>query len=144
MAYGVVMSVLVLVAVMLWMRDRLRIVEVRGQSMQPTYRDGDRLLVRRGRAQTGRVVVFRRPAGLGADVDWLVKRAVATGGQPVPPPLRAVVTEMLVPDGRLLVLGDNPRSVDSRHFGYIAESDVLGTPIGRLSTGEETSRRALR
>src|SRR5690348_15310831 len=136
--------VLVPAAAAVWARARLRVVEVRGASMSPTYADGDRLLVRRGPARAGQPVVFRRPERLGADVDWLVKRAVATAGQPVPPPFDGTLGDRVVPAGRLLVRGDNPVSVDSRHFGYVAEADVLGTPIRRLSSGVEVPRRAVR
>jgi len=136
--------VLLPAAAALWARARLRVVEVRGASMNPTYADGDRLLVRRGPARAGRPVVFRRPERLGTDVDWLVKRAVATAGQPVPPPFDGTLGDRVVPAGRLLVLGDSPLSVDSRHFGYVAEKDVLGTPIRRLSVGVEGPRRAVR
>jgi signal peptidase I len=141
---GWLVLVLIPAAAALWARTRLRVVEVRGTSMAPTYADGDRLLVRRGPARTGRPVVFRRPERLGTDVDWLVKRAVAIAGQPVPPPFDGTLDDRVVPAGRLLVRGDNPLSVDSRHFGYVAEADVLGTPIRRLSIGVEVPRRAVR
>ncbi|AEV87841.1 Signal peptidase I T [Actinoplanes sp. SE50] len=127
-------------------RAGLRVVEVRGHSMNPAYADGDRILVRRGRARTGRPVVFRRPDLAGpaaADVDWLVKRVVATAGQPVPQALAGVVPDAVVPPGRLLVRGDNPHSIDSRHFGYVAEADVLGVAIRRLSTGTGVPDRAV-
>lgn len=122
-----------------WLRARLRVVEVRGGSMRPTYLDGDRLLVRRRRRPAaGQVAVFRRPELPGrsaADVDWLVKRVVATAGEPVPAELAAVVADRLVPAGRFLVRGDNPDSIDSRHFGYIAERDLLGTAVRVLPAG---------
>lgn len=145
MAWFVLLAVPIALA--LWGRARLRVVEVRGHSMNPTYSDGDRVLVRCGSARSGRPVVFRRPelAGtVGADVDWLVKRAVATAGQPVPASLAGTVADRVVPAGRLLVRGDNPRSVDSRHFGYVAEADVLGTAICRLAIKSGVSGRALR
>ncbi|WP_372442898.1 S26 family signal peptidase [Actinomadura barringtoniae] len=38
-----------------------------------------------------------------------------------------------VPDGRLLVLGDDPTgSIDSRHYGYLSGAGVLGVVIRRL------------
>ena len=36
-----------------------------------------------------------------------------------------------VPPHCLLVRGDNPRSLDSRHFGYVPTADVLGVALRR-------------
>ncbi|MEV6970618.1 S26 family signal peptidase [Hamadaea sp. NPDC051192] len=110
-------------------RSRLRWLTVRGMSMEPTYLDGDRLLVVRSRPRTGAPVVFEVPAAEGpspvpTDVDWLVKRVVATAGQPVPPDLAQ--WGATVPAGHFLVRGDNPRSLDSRHFGFVPEGAALG------------------
>jgi type IV secretory pathway protease TraF len=104
--------------------------------MAPTYHDGDRLLVRRGERPPARgaVVVFRIPAEVGrTELDWLVKRVVAVPGDPVPPDVRgAAGGALVVPPGRLVVRGDNPRSVDSRRFGFIPVADVLGVAARRL------------
>jgi signal peptidase I len=59
-----------------------RLVEatVRGRSMQPTYHDGDRLLVlRRRRYHRGDVIVFRVDAAPG-HLSCRVKRVVAVAG----------------------------------------------------------------
>jgi signal peptidase I len=41
-----------------------------------------------------------------------------------------------VPDGRLIVLGDNPaKSVDSRRLGYIPGDRLLGVVISSLPKG---------
>ena len=118
---------------------RLVVVDVQGPSMEPTLYDGDRVLVRRApliAVRTGDVVVVARPhapefAAAGA---WVIKRVAATAGEQIPPVIRHSWAEndidfagALVPDGRLLLLGDNPtRSGDSRHWGFTAGDAVLG------------------
>lgn len=116
-------------------RRGFTVIIVAGRSMNPTYDDGERLLVRRGsrRAARGSVVVFRTPDQIGArDVSWLVKRVVAVPGDPVPPDVRPVTGGTdVVPRGRLVVRGDNPHSVDSRRFGFVPVADVLGVAARR-------------
>ncbi len=83
---------------------------VRGRSMLPTLRDGDRLLVRFGaRVRPGDLVIARFPDAIVA-----VKRAE---GQ------RRTASGAL---GWWLV-SDNPdEGVDSRHRGPVAADEVLG------------------
>lgn len=90
---------------------RLGIAVVRGRSMQPTLREGDRLLVRHGApGRTGRMVVVRLPDGVVA-----VKRA--TRREP----------------GGWWVERDNPaEGVDSWSVGAIADRDVMALVLGRL------------
>jgi signal peptidase I len=110
-----------------WIRHRYTVVTVRGDSMRPTYRPGDRLLVRRGTVHRGQCVVFAEPPD-----GWIVKRVLATSGDPVPPGLPAV-TGSHVPPGCLVVVGDDPdRSYDSRHFGYVTGDRVRGVVLRRL------------
>ncbi|MCQ0009633.1 S26 family signal peptidase [Actinomadura madurae] len=54
----------------------------------------------------------------------------------------SVAADVTVPDGRLLVLGDNPdRSLDSRHYGYLSGDGVLGVVVRRLEPpGKEPVR----
>ncbi|MFI7040507.1 S26 family signal peptidase [Microbispora rosea] len=130
-------------------RRRFVVVRVAGTSMVPTYQPGDRVLIRRGgRAvlRRGQVVVFRRlqPGGAGSagrasglrETEWLIKRVAAMPGDRVPdqvaPGVRASPGDV-VPAGRLVVLGDGPTSRDSRHWGYLPVSEVLGVVIRRLS-----------
>jgi len=124
-------------------RRRWTIVRVRGMSMMPTYADGDRLLVRLGRRGWVRddVVVFhppgrRRHSRRPGDPEWLMKRVVAVAGQPIPADVRAAVAAVradVVPAGCLVVRGDNPQSYDSRRFGYLRASDVVGTAVRMLA-----------
>jgi signal peptidase I len=111
--------------VLWWARRRFLVVLVSGSSMRPTYRPGDRVLVRRAGPRgprRGDVVVLSDPQGsTGARgrpgrPRWVIKRAVA-----------------ITDDGRVTVHGDNPaQSTDSRLYGPVHVNAVLGTVIGRL------------
>jgi len=109
-----------------WARRKLILITVKGDSMAPTYRNGQRVLVRRGGYRAGEVVVFRPPAPRVYDVDWLVKRAVAVAGDPVPADLSERAEVAVVPADRLLVRRDAPDGLDSRQLGLIDNRDVLG------------------
>ncbi|WP_432142336.1 S26 family signal peptidase [Streptomyces sp. bgisy084] len=135
---------------------RLAVVTVRGVSMAPAYLDGDRVLVRRTTRPTrGQVLVVERPAlrtrwpsgplpaTAGAWTvgrrQWLIKRVAALPGDPVPEVMPSTSSLGLpgppprVPDGSLVLLGDNPQhSVDSRHFGFYPVERVLGTVVRPL------------
>lgn len=136
-----VVLAVVVVAVVVWLvmlRRRLIVVTVHGVSMEPTYFSGDRLLVRRSplkRVRTGQIVVVQGGPGTPGDptAGRLVKRAVAVPGDPVPSQIS--VPDPVVPEGSLLVLGDNPaRSNDSRRLGYIPADALIGVvlrPIGQ-------------
>ncbi len=89
---------------------------VRGDSMRPTLRPGDRLLVSyRRAARVGDVVVARLPGGVLA-----TKRAAARR-----------TTELGAPGWWLL--SDNPQlGSDSRQYGAIAEADVIAVVLRRI------------
>ncbi|MFD0267449.1 S26 family signal peptidase [Streptomyces sp. NPDC127106] len=118
-------------------RRRLAVITVVGASMAPSYRSGDRVLVRRlgprggGGIERGGVVVaaWRPPSGRppGEPVvtgggprrragerpgarHWMIKRVVAGPGDPVPAGLGpALIADAgkPVPRERFVVLGDN-------------------------------------
>ncbi|GAA1378225.1 S24/S26 family peptidase [Catellatospora chokoriensis] len=94
-----------------WLRRRWRLITVRGNSMRPALHDGDRLIVRVGRAPAvGDLVVFRAGDVVPqADVTWMVKRV-----------------QRVEPDGSVTVRGDAADSQDSRHFGAVPRGSVLG------------------
>jgi signal peptidase I len=131
-AAALVVAVVVAVAVL---RARLVRVTVQGDSMAPTLRNGDRVLVRRTRLEAlnrGDLVVFRRPREPARS--WMVKRVLAAPGDPMP---RAELPNLwsyrdaVVPEDHLVVLGDNASvSYDSRQFGFIHGAAVLGVVIG--------------
>ncbi len=121
-------------------RRRLVVVDVQGPSMEPTLYDGDRVLVRRApltALRTGDLVVVARPESheFATVGPWVIKRVAAIPGEQIPTVIRHSWAEnddidfagALVPESRLLLLGDNPaRSGDSRHWGFVAEDGVLG------------------
>lgn len=140
-----VTSVGLVVLVLVVLRGRLVRVTVRGDSMAPTLRTGERVLVRRTRPAAlsrGDLVVFRRPRD--PVRSWMIKRVLAAPGDPVP---RAEVptlwgrSDAVVPVGSLVVVGDNPAvSYDSRQFGYVEASSVLGRVIRGTGHHGQTER----
>jgi signal peptidase I len=118
-------------------RRRLVLATVVGESMAPTLRDGDRVLVVRrpgDRLRRGDVVLLRAPDRAGGqgraprepDSGWRIKRIVAGPGDPVPDALRDRVRAAAVPAGRVLVLGDSLRGEDSRVWGAVCLDRVVG------------------
>lgn len=133
---------------LLWLRGQHLVVVVRGPSMVPTYRHGDRVLVRRcagERLRTGQVVVVDLPphirpvpAGLSPEQALrqrrVIKRVAAVAGEPVPSAVRSV--DRTVPPSCLVLLGDNPDgSGDSRQYGYVPTDAVVGRVLRRLRGG---------
>jgi nickel-type superoxide dismutase maturation protease len=96
-------------------------VEVAGTSMLPTLQPGDRLLVRRGRrARPGDLVVLPDPRDAAR---VLVKRVRATRTHGVE------------------VAGDNlGASTDSRTFGVVPRSSVLGRAVYRYAPADRAGR----
>lgn len=135
----------VVVVVVSTIRARIIVIRVSGQSMAPTLRSGDRLLVRRGpgvEPRVGDLVVLpepgpcRRgePARREAASALIVKRVAAVPGDPVPAFLPAWERAGgVVPPGRLVLLGDNPpMSRDSRQFGQVRADRLIGVVVRRL------------
>lgn len=120
-------------------RRRLLVVTVDGPSMEPTFHEGDRLLVvRTGPERIGRaeVVVVRHPRDRS---QLLVKRVAAIAGDPVPATGRAVPPDLraalpaVVPPGQVYVAGDNRKlSLDSRSLGCLDRALVIGVVRHRL------------
>lgn len=129
-------------------RRKIAIVTVTGRSMEPTFTAGDRVLVRRARVRsvsTGQIVVVESPApGTGGKWtgepprhslgrNWMIKRVAAIPGEPAPDGMPETVAVAAVPDGCLLVLGDNAEmSMDSRYLGYIPGERLLGIVVASL------------
>jgi signal peptidase I len=146
---------------------RYRAYEVPSGSMEPMLRIGDHVLVKRTHAvHDGDVVIFQSAEWGVTRRTSYVKRVIATGGQRVHETVSQVAVDghvldepyavadregvandtydLLVPRGRMWVLGDNrPNSADSRfhvvdgHQGTVAVSDVVGVVVrhgSRLET----------
>jgi signal peptidase I len=114
-----------LVTVLHAIRHTWIVVTVHGESMQPTLQPGQRLVARRRAGVAcarGDVIVFAHPARSG-DPRHRIKRVAAVAGEPVPPWLGSELTR--VPTGQIVIVGDNPRSEDSRHLGLIDVRSVL-------------------
>jgi signal peptidase I len=124
---------------------------VRGQSMEPTLYDNERVIVEKisyrltGGPRRGDVVVLR----LEGAHDMLIKRVVALPGETVAVQGGQVFVDgmplteawavrqggpdyppTLVPEGHIFVMGDNrSHSNDSRSFGPVPLKDVIGHAI---------------
>lgn len=126
-------------------------VRVESDSMEPTIAAGDLLLVLRGAGEVHhRDVVAVPHPGTG---DLLVKRAVALGGDRVAVEDGVLVVNgspvcepaidpdrqdgvwfgpVTVPRGAVFLLGDNrDGAIDSRDFGAVETSSVVGEVVGR-------------
>ncbi|WP_018353344.1 S26 family signal peptidase [Longispora albida] len=129
---------LLALAAVVAVRRRYVVVTVDGLSMAPTVRPGDRVLVRRcgpAGASAGRLAVTEPPAGTRWDharrPGLLIKRVAAAPGDPVPR-VRALRDrpEPRVPEGRIVLLGDNPdESLDSRSWGYFHTDRIVGVVV---------------
>ena len=126
-------------------------VRVDGPSMEPSYYNLDRIVVSRisyflGDIQRGDVIVF--PAPLSPDEDY-IKRIIGLSGDRIrveggyvyvngvaidepyikSPPL-TTMTEVIVPEGSVFVMGDNRNvSSDSRSWGPLPTEDIIGKAV---------------
>jgi signal peptidase I len=146
--------VCVFLVVVLFFVTTFRMGVVRGDSMKPTYENGQVVLVRRRNwfsaplhqndvvlLQRGREVLIKRVYRLPGEeiTDEAMKQYILIADrtnnmadyfeqQPGRTPQEG--TRYFLPEGYLFVLGDNPRvSEDSRLFGPIPVRDVLGVVV---------------
>ncbi|MBY8909251.1 signal peptidase I [Salinicoccus roseus] len=129
---------------------------VDGLSMDPTFEDEDRVVVNKlmdnfGEYETGDVVVFnseagpayvKRIIGTPGDTVTMEDKQVYVNGEPLEEDYVVHRTDSYmdnftlqdlgvegetIPEGQYLVLGDNrPLSRDSRDFGTVDESQIIG------------------
>ena len=139
------------------LRQRFVVVTVHGDSMWPTLKPGDRVLVRRARLvsiRAGQIVVIEAPGIDGAwatrsrgspeSREWIIKRVAGVPGDPRPAdclPDTAGPLEQHVPARKLVVVGDNPPwSQDSRQWGYFPGERLLGVVVRRIRTYSSRTR----
>lgn len=121
---GLIGSLIACLVVALLARRVIDVVEVRGRSMLPTLRPGDRLVVvRSGRpTRVGEVVLAFDPRDAGRE---LVKRVAAVG-----------------PEG-VTLHGDNPTvSTDGRTFGSLPAGAIRWRVVGRWWPPDRVGRLA--
>ena len=123
-------------AFVLFFYANFRSVEVHGQSMEPTFESGRRLLMSNaywlvGEIKREDIVVVKVPE----TGDVLIKRVKGLPGDvidfmDIPHNWKLGEGEYKVPDGTIYALGDNrPVSQDSRDFGPFEPADVLGKVV---------------
>ncbi len=100
---------------------RYQRLEVVGDSMEPTLSNGDKIIVRRGVAPiSGSLIVFADPRERDR---LLVKRAQSVSA------------------GEVVAMGDNAdASTDSRHFGLIPVSELVGVAFYRYFPAKSAGR----
>ncbi len=130
-AFTVVLVVLLVIVAILG--RNFHTVEVRGRSMMPTLKEGQRVLVSNaywlvGEVRKGDIVVVKEFQGEG----YFIKRVHALGGSKVDKPFQPRTHSILdgdfiVPNGMVHLIGDNlPESDDSRKFGPVKLDQLLG------------------
>jgi signal peptidase I len=135
-------AVVGLIALIVRLRRTYSIIRVDGYSMAPTLTNGDRLLARRvapSALRNGHIAVVLSPLPMSGP--FLIKRIAALPGDPVPQPVRPLVPDTRVPDGQLILIGDNTdASFDSRDHGYFPIADIHAITIRKLTPARDSSR----
>ena len=137
-----------------------RRLRVEGEAMAPTLHDGDHITVavplgpmplpsrfdiivfRKADAGSAELMLVKRVVGLPGERIEVANCQVSVNGVPISEPFVDLAQQRidgcgsdqmatLVPDAEVFVLGDNRgRSSDSRAFGPVPVSDIVGTVIG--------------
>ena len=140
--------VLIAIGVFLLSRATMQSFVVVGSSMEPSFEDGQRLLVNKAvyhfrEPQMGEVIVFQPPSGRQPD---FIKRIIALPGDTIEikegavyvnsqaidePYIKAAPSYTMesqeVPEGECFVLGDNRNnSNDSHSWGTLPQENIIG------------------
>ena len=98
----------------------LKLVKVEGASMEPTYREGDWLLVNFNSKPTlpkaGSVVVIEREEQPGIFYIKRISEVRASTGL----------------EATIFVLSENPAGTDSRTWGWLPKSSIVGRVLMRI------------
>ncbi len=94
----------------------LRILKITGESLSPTHNPGDYVLISTrpkgaNALKSGEIVVFKHPV-----YGTMVKRVV----------------RVFPKDEKIFVTGSHPQSIDSRQFGPIPQSWVIGKVVWHI------------
>ncbi len=147
---------LVLLAVSMLQHSCVTSYRVSGNSMVPSFLDGDRVVVAKmpeflGDPQRGDTVIVRvrgeilikRVVAIPGDVIEIGGGRVIDNGEviedPVPPAYRACddMRPLVLDRDEYFLLGDHRRvSIDSRDFGPVHRSDIIGRVILRVPRDE--------
>ena len=132
--FGILLTFVLAFAIFFYFN--FKTVQVSGVSMLPTLTDGRKVLVSKaywliGPIKKKDIVVIRddNPSG------FIIKRVHYMPGETVdwkwvPDGTKLSGGPYVVPNGQIYVMGDNkPQSDDSRHFGPVNLSDVLGKVV---------------
>lgn len=128
---------LFVLAFVIFVKQNFSTIEVKGESMEPTFHSGDHVLVSRawwlvGDIKANDIVVIKDP---NAEGENFIKRVYRVGGQTVDffnMPIEWSLTEgeYVVPAGKFYVLGDNrPVSEDSRTWGPVGLANIVGKVV---------------
>jgi len=97
--------------IVLWIFRRLFRFRIVGESMNPTLLHGDQVLVRKTKEfSVGDVVVARHPY----KKELIIKRVAK------------------IENDDILFVGDNTDSTDSRHFGNVKRTAIIGKVIANI------------
>jgi signal peptidase I len=133
---------LMVLAFALFAFETLHTVVVKGVSMYPTFKDGQRVLVCRaywlvGPLKDKDVVVLRDKESPDNPDAYIIKRIYKMAGEKVdevncPHNWKLANGPYVVPEGKVYVLGDNrAQSEDSRYFGAVDLKSLLGKVVVR-------------
>ncbi|TCS94682.1 signal peptidase I [Hazenella coriacea] len=120
------------------------LVEVIGTSMEPTFQNGEVIVVEKtDQVKRGEIVYFqygslryiKRVIGVSGDQIEVKNNQIYVNGQPLREPYvqqkqMESFGPITVPEQTLFVLGDDrSQSIDSRHMGFIPVKDLKGRVV---------------